>query len=322
MKIVDLFRNILSKRNNQKALCSPEEKYEQMSSSIDGIELSKMLMDSITPILKDRRQQYGNQDVYNYPLQTKISVADTGELVKKFFSQVDADLYEKVCDIDNGISQYATIDRNYRGMQGFTSNPSQLPVTISIPIFGDLRQLYVAVHEMTHSFDVENGDNTTRKILGEIAPQCMERLLDDFLLNLSDDEMKKYGFDNEMLKQDVLARKMSTFYDRLRLTENLYNGTENKEKCLRYMLAQICSTHFCLHEKNNGKEKLKTFIKHVQDDDFDGACQCFGMQIDKSNKLQRNNYVRETVSAAEALINPPQRVGDVARGTPEKQQER
>lgn len=310
MKITEFFRNIFGKTNNNKILTSPEIDYEKKSASIDGLELSKMLIDAVTPTLKNKRQQYGD---YDSPLQTKISVADTRELVKKFFADIDTNLYKKVCDIDADKSPYAVIDRNYQGSHGETSYPSQFPVTVLLPIFGDLRQLYVAVHEITHTLDIENGETTTRRILGEIAPQCMERMLDDFLLNLSDSDMKKYGFDKNTLKQDITKRKITTFYDRLRITESLYYGRGNKEMNLRYMLAQIFSTHFYLYEKHNKKAKIKSLIDYVQADDFEGAYSCFGMQIKKGNDFQRRNYIRDTISAVEMLINPQKHIDNVTQ---------
>lgn len=54
-------------------------------------------------------------------------------------------------------------------------------------------------NELTHCLDVDKGDNTTRQLLGEIAPQCMERLLDNFLIKQSNLEK----FDIDTLLEDI-----------------------------------------------------------------------------------------------------------------------
>lgn len=308
MRIIDLFNKIFNRNHNkQNILTSGDQRYSQLVESIDGKDLSKRLIGSITPEVEAVRKKYA-EDFYGYPLQTKISVSDTRELVKKFFSSINPDLYKWVCDIDADVNPYAKLDKNYQGIESCVTNPNQLPVAIRLPVRGDLRQVYEAVHELTHTFDIKRGDTATRRVLGEIASQCMERLLDDFLLNLSDEDIKKYGFDRNTLEQDIIDRKLSTFFDRLRMTELIEKNEDGQELHLRYMLAQIYSSHIEQFGRAERIDRLKTFIEFVENDDFDGANNSLGMQIKKDNKLQRDNYIRDTISVVDILVKPEHKV--------------
>ena len=103
---------------------------------------------------------------------------------------------------------------------------------------------YEMIHELTHTLDIDNGDTTTRRVLGEVAPQCMERMLDNYLLTMTDNELNKYGFNKTILEKDIQDRRLSTFASRFHNTQNLNNRKGNRELDSRYMLAQIYSSHF------------------------------------------------------------------------------
>ena len=174
MRIIDLFNKIFNRNHNkQHMLINVDERYSQLVESIDGKDLSKKLIGNITPELEAARTKYVG-DIYGYPLQTKVSVSDTRALVKKFFSSINPDLYKWVCDIDADVNPYAKLDKNYQGIESCVTNPNQLPVAVRLPVRGDLRQVYEAVHELTHTFDIKRGDTTTSRVLGEIACQSME----------------------------------------------------------------------------------------------------------------------------------------------------
>ena len=168
-----------------------------------------------------------------------------------------------------------------------TTNPDEKPVKVRVPIRGDLRQLYEFAHECTHTFDIDNGWTETRLVLAEVAPQCMERLLDEYLLGMSEAELKKYGFDKRVLEKDIQDRRLSTFFNRLWNIETL-NGKhpiKDRRKDSNYMLAQIYSAHFNKFDKSQKRNKLISFIKCVNNDDFDGANNCFGLLINRNQKL-------------------------------------
>ncbi|MBR2704469.1 MAG: hypothetical protein IKE91_03270 [Clostridia bacterium] len=315
MGIKDFFSKLKKGKDNP-VVDGTSEKYKSYVESIDDNGLSKMLVESITPELVAKRAEYGS-DQYEHPLNTIVSAADTEILVKRFFASINSNLYKKVCAFYDGTDPEGKINGDYQGTKAKTSNPDNgLPVTISIPLRGDLRGVYEAVHEITHAFDVKNGDTPTRMVLGEVAPQCMERLLDQFLHKMSDSELKEFGFNRDVLEDDIKTRRLSTFFSRFNNAESLeefvrtYNNPKaerkhpngNRNEDSRYMLAQIYSTNFEIYRGEEQIARLLTFIESVENDDFRGANRSLGMQIYRENDLQRKSYILNTISAVDKLV--------------------
>ena len=324
MKIVDFLKKIFNKSSKPKLLNKPKTKDQEYIEFLDVYELCKMFIDAITPELEDIRVKYG-ETPYEYPLQTKVSVVDSIEIVKKFFESIDKEMAKKVNDIILGTNPNIILEtKNVQSAE--TTSPHIKPVKVRVPIRGDIRQVYEFAHECVHTFDIDNGGTDTRRVLGEVAPQCIERLLDDFLLEMSEEEMKKYGFDKKVLEKDIYDRRISTFFSRLLNVEALNEYNEfskgnilekdrkhpaaNPKTDLRYMLAQIYSAHFNKFDKSQKKNKLVKFIECVNKDNFNGANKCFGMQIGKKYKLKRGFYISDTISEIEALIKPKSQTGN------------
>lgn len=303
MKIVDFFKRILGRKDDEKLLDAPKTQYQKLVESIDDLELCKMFVEkatrSVTPEIEKEIQKYGNKP-YEYPLETRISKENTIELAQRFFESIDRGLYEKYNAIVNGSNPNIMLQmEEFNGKGASANSPQKMPVTVYVPIRGDIRQLYELVHECTHIFDIDNGDTSTRKVLGEVAPQCMERLLDDFLLGMSDDDMQKYGFDKEILEKNVRERRISTFLSRFHNAQNLERRSGNRELDSRYMLAQIYSAHFNKFDKNEKKNKILSFIECVKNDEFENANSCFELSIDRNarlNRLYRETYVGDAIS--------------------------
>ena len=259
----------------------------------------------------------GEQSIYDFPLKTKLTTNQTIELTKKFFELTDKEMYDKVVEIISGqakddtkqfielqmypyeenLKYYNTkYDKNAkkydtRRIQAQTELPQfgSNDLMIYVPLKGDLRDLYAMVHEITHSFDTKNGDTDARKILGEIAPQVMERLLDEFLLNLSDKEKITYGIDAETLKKDIMQRRITTFIDRYNCAKNITENKGKKIKNTRYMLAQIYQAYFDKYPNIERTEKLKQFIKLIENNQLDEANKLIGIKID--NHWYQDMYV-------------------------------
>ena len=303
MKIVDFLKRILGRKDDEKLLDAPKTQYQKLVESIDDLELCKMFVEkatrSVTPEIEKEIQKYGNKP-YEYPLETRISKENTIELAQRFFESIDRGLYEKYNAIVNGSNPNIMLQmEEFNGKGASANSPQKMPVTVYVPIRGDIRQLYELVHECTHIFDIDNGDTSTRKVLGEVAPQCMERLLDDFLLGMSDDDMQKYGFDKEILEKNVRKRRISTFLSRFHNAQNLERRSGNRELDSRYMLAQIYSAHFNKFDKNEKKNKILSFIECVKNDEFENANSCFELSIDRNarlNRLYRETYVGDAIS--------------------------
>ena len=296
-----LFGKVFGKKEmNQKS----EEKvdiYAQKVESIDDLELSSELEKSIPRDLMDKIRAYDSVgNVYGYPLKTKISLEYTMDIVRDFFASIDLDISNKINDILDDKSENAYLELGkYDGKEDSSvSNPNNRPVRVFMPIKGDLRDVYELVHELTHTLDIDNGDTTTRKILGEVAPQCMERMLDDFLLSMSDEKRQQYGINVEELKKDINKRRITTFISRCRNAFALNHRKGNRVLNSRYVLSQIYSTKFMKYGKNERKCRIIQFIEHVKSDEFEKANNDFEMEIDRSNSLQRRFLISDCIETA------------------------
>lgn len=314
---------------NKKSLPQPNKNpYAQKVDRIDDFELGRMFEKSITPEIEQTIKSYsGNGSIYTYPLQTQISERHTIEIAKRFFESIDDEISVKLNDIINGNNlDIKLVMTPYDGKEeanASSPNPNNKPLRVFIPIRGDLRQLYEIVHELTHTLDMDNGDTITRKILGEVAPQCMERMLDTFLLEMSDEEMSKYGFDKSVLEKDIRDRKITTFISRYHNTQTLNRGRGNRVKDSRYMLAQIYSAHFNKFDEKSKKQKIKDFISCVKNDDFDVANSVFGLQMDRNNKLQRGFYISDMIEEIKMIVVSEKNISDssVEKNINNKEQE-
>ena len=245
-------------------------------------------------------KRYGSKlgqekNIYNLPLASKLSEQQTIELARAFFASLSPELYNKATEIIDNHSKKITfifeqygkqIDRNGNAREAEVSNLNE----VYCPIRGDLRDLYGVIHEITHTFDLENGDTETRKIFGEIAPQCMERLLDVFLLNLSDSKLQKYGLDRNILFEDVRNRQISTFLAR---KDNIKSFDDNSKKDLRYILAQIYSFAFMKLNSDDRIDKLIEFMENIKNNDWENCSKSFGMDL--RNKLKMKLTMKEIV---------------------------
>lgn len=103
------------------------------------------------------------------------------------------------------------------------------------------------IHELTHCLDVDNGDTDARRVLGEVAPQCMERLLDQYLI----ENCELLGLNKKILLNDIDKRRLSTFVSRAQNAIHFNDSqkrnstvrTLEQEKDSRYVLAQIYSSN-------------------------------------------------------------------------------
>lgn len=243
--------------------------------------------------------------IYNYPLKTKLTRKQTIELTKDFFEHTEHNFANNVNDIIEGRSSRVTLEMpNYDGTQeADTSNPDSAIMKVTVPIRGDLRDLYGMIHELTHTLDIGNGDTVARKVLGEVAPQCMERMLDEYLLNLTQESLMKYGIDKDILIKDIQNRKVTTFLSRVdNAIEFNKKATNDRKIDLRYVLAQIYQARFMKYDSDTRKSKIVDFIRSVENDDLDKANNVFDFNM--SNSLQRQFYIDDSMQEIIAILNP------------------
>ena len=239
------------------------------------------------------------KSIYNMPLVSRLSEMQTIELAKQFFFSLGAELSNKATQVIEGnSSKFKFIFEKYGKSLDKEGNPREAEVSnlseVYCPRRGDLRDLYGIVHEVTHTFDLRNGDTESRRIFGEIVPQCMERMLDEYLLNLNDKDIQKYGLNRNALIQDVRNRQVSTFLSRKDNIKSFNNETGNQELDLKYILAQIYSSVFMKQGKKARVDSLVEFIKNITNNEFDSCSKSFG--IDLKNKFKTQLLMSEIVN--------------------------
>lgn len=246
------------------------------------------------------------KSIYNMPLVSKLSEMQTIELAKQFFSNLGTELSNNATQvIECKSSKFNFTFEKYGKSLDKEGNPREAEVSnfseVYCPRRGDLRDLYSIVHEITHTFDLRNGDTEARRIFGEIAPQCMERMLDEYLLNLSDKDIQKYGLNRSILIQDIRNRQVSTFLSRKDNIKSFNNGTGNQELDLRYILAQVYSSAFMKLDAKTRIDSLIELIKNIESNEIDSCSKSFG--IDLQNKFKTQLLMSEIVNNVRNIHN-------------------
>ena len=325
--ILNFLKSFFHKNSQNTTIC---DSYSNKLESIDCVDLAKnfekmlktnKLNKHINLLLKKYEENLDtDKSITNYPLQTKLTRSQSLNLAQSFFKSIDSNLSNKVNNIILGNYCIANGQRIYLSFNTydefsknrFNFNPmSYMPTKdsndmfIYVPVNGDLSDLYSLVHELSHSFDSQNGNTDTRRILGEVVPLCMERMLDEFLINLSDEDKEANGIVNDILEKDIKNRRITTFISRYDNIVFLNKRFGNDEIHSRYLLSQIYQTQFMKFDSNDKKEKIKSFIDCVINDDFDGANNVFGLKINKNNSLLRDMYVSNTVQEFNQILTPP-----------------
>lgn len=307
MKVIEIIKKIKNKLGYKiKELPEHIEGYSTFTESIDDINLIEMFEKQLP---KDLRLivDYSESDIYNRKLYTQISSEQLLKITKEFFKNIDSQISYRVNSIiDRKDDRFnLNIDSNGNG-KNQVSNPNKIPIDIDVTQYGDLRDVYGLVHELTHCLDIDNGDTDTRKILGEVAPQCMERLLDKYLM----ENGKSLDFNMKVLSKDIEKRNLTTFISRAQnaihfnsLRKSDLERSLDQEKDSRYVLAQIYQFQLMKNDKVHSKNKLVDFINCVKNNDFYGANKVFGMQIDSNNKLQREILVKDSVMEGKDLYD-------------------
>lgn len=171
---------------------------------------------------------------------------------------------------------------------------------IELTSYGNLRDLYTIVHEFSHLFDSKNGDISTRNILTETSAQSMERLLDSFLMQLDATELINYGINKQQLNQDILERRISTFIQRMKTTNDVKKVMPDfgkKAECSGYMLAEIYSTIFATLSYEEQKSRIKKLIESISKDEFKQSINTLGvdLSVNNLNREQILNFVNSSI---------------------------
>ena len=159
---------------------------------------------------------------------------------------------------------------------------------------GTLTDVY---HEISHTLYVQNQFGEARMILGEVIPQCMERMLDGYLIELAG--RKGFDIDIGTLKENIIKRRISTAIDRFRMASRIAKGeykfASEKAEFSRYMLAQIYATKLMGMDKSIQKQRIFDFIEALKSNDIKKANDAFDMQIGKENAKERDKYIINSI---------------------------
>lgn len=197
-----------------------------------------------------------------YKLNTKLNIDQVKEIAFDFFSKLDCGS-EIIQSIESDIKKNRIyFDNNDpRCIASFDGSWHELFLTN----YGDLRDLYTVAHEYTHAFDSLDGVNKTRRLMTETNSQCMERLLDSYLLSLSFEDLNKYGIDKNVLEKDILDRNIATFCNRFKLVDRILKN-ENDVKSVGYIFALIYSDEFSKLSFDEQKVLLNSMINNTRND--------------------------------------------------------
>ena len=144
---------------------------------------------------------------------------------------------------------------------------------------------------------MRNQFSEARMILGEVIPQCMERMLDGYLIELNG--RKESDVDIGTLKENIIKRRISTAIDRFIMTSKIAKGeykfASEKAELSRYMLAQIYATQLIKMDKSVRKQRIIDFMEALKSNDIQKANNAFDMQIGKENAKERDKYISNSI---------------------------
>lgn len=295
-------RNEKLKCNEEIAEYVPKEYIQHKNITIQGMPLDEMLSDYQQlemnfEEIADRYRTIGNNTIlqenidfkmvkehYNpdnemFPLKTRLNEQQSIELVSSFFKTINPE-FEKYFSNDIINNRDKIIFTNNPGAKvSFDGKRHNLELTN----FGDLRDVYSAVHEYTHLLDSVNGVNYTRRLFTETNAQCMERILDNYLLSLSDDKLIELGIDKNVMKTDIVDRRVATFFTRLKNINEINPNQKTNYIDVGYMLSQIYSTEFSKLTYDEQIDKINRMINATKENNSEKVLETLPCNLKKSN---------------------------------------
>ena len=248
-----------------------------------------------------------------YKLRTQLTKDQTFKIVKDFFNDFYPAVGQEVSKILDGEGRTSggqkiilNVDETAKILPSASIPlyPSD-DITLNLPIYGDLRDVYSIVHEIGHTFDCEAGDNETRKMFAEIVPQGFERLLDEFLINtyvkpsdktFVDIETAKTQIDKANLLLDISDRRLSTFHKRWEEIKRVpYSKGQDKNISSRYMFAQLYQSQLSKKPHDAQKMGLIDFWDYVIDNDWESAIESTGLDIRVKNPEIRTKAIDDCI---------------------------
>lgn len=269
-------------------------------------------------------------------ITTPSTENQTKKIALQFFKDLDQELYEKVKTIVEGDSE---IDFNmYKldktedfsrtkgdGWPVHTKTPCVMSKdgksAVYVPCKGTVEDIYLLVHELSHTLDLIQNDNPTRNILGEVTPYCFEAMLSQYLVENGiatkeevtnrekrnivshyDDGVETFAKLELMgIKEqqgDIKQEDITAMQKRYGITNRqlgyvlgrLAQSETNVDYKARYMIAQLIYPHYMEQYEQNPQSAIRTMKKYfeqIKTNNFEGSLQTLGINpsIDSIQEL-------------------------------------
>ncbi|MBR3162939.1 MAG: hypothetical protein IKF17_02405 [Clostridia bacterium] len=267
------------------------------------------------------------KDRHTNPITKPFSEEQTKDVALQFFKGLDQELYEKVKNILDGKSDFAFNMYQLNEDEDFSKTKDDgLPVHIKtacvmskdgksaiyVPCKGTIEDIYLLVHELSHTFDFIENDNPTRNLMGEITPHCFEAMLSQYLLEngiatIEDVVNREKGciishFDDGVetfaklelmrikeqqgeIKQDdiiQMQKKYGITNGQLGFVlGRLAQSEPNVDYRARYMIAQLVYPHYMEQYKQNPQkaiQTLKDYFEQIKANKMTGGLETLGIE--------------------------------------------
>ena len=285
-----------------------------------------------------------HREMYTDPLRSKIRKEDLFKIAEEFFNTINPELAETAKEIfRNETKEFSPEKQDINflmpedlwegsycvtikipGIIGITEDMLEMAkekgeegynqllktargktiTNITIPYSESITDLYSIAHEFTHYFIMQRRDSIG--VLDEAVPQCMERIVDSFLLNLSDDDLARYNLDRKGLNEDVKRRQALAFAARYCSVKKFNEKAKDKNidretaEHFRYLLAQICSSQFTRYPVEEQKRKILELINIEDEDVLNKAGEILGMRWDSD--FHRTIYATKAVNDVRLVL--------------------
>lgn len=265
-----------------------------------------------------------------------ISEKQTKEVTLQFFKELDQELYEKAKKIIDGNSDIGFNMYMLDGNEDFSKTKSDgMPVHTKIPcVFsrngksavympykGTIEDIYLLVHELSHTFDIGKNNNSTRNMLGEVTPACFETMLNQYLIekgiatkeDTTNREMGRivHYYDDavetfaklELIKikeqqENITHKNFIEIQKKYGITnrqlsyvlKRLANSGSNVDYKARYMNALLIYPHYMEQYTENPQKAIRTlkeYSKQIKANNFENSLKTLGINpcIESIQKL-------------------------------------
>lgn len=267
------------------------------------------------------------KDRHTNPITKPSSEEQTKDVALQFFKGLDLELYERVKNILEGKSDFAfnmyklKEDEDFSktkddGMPIHTKTPCVMSrngkSAIYVPCKGTIEDIYLLVHELSHTFDFIENDNPTRNLMGEITPHCFEAMLSQCLLENGivtredvtnrekessishyDDgvetfaklELMRIKEQQGEIKQEEIVqmqKKYGITNGQLGFVlGRLAQSEPNVDYKARYMIAQLVYPHYMEQYKKNPQkaiQNLKDYFEQIKSNNMTGSLKTLGIE--------------------------------------------